>query len=115
PARVLIPLMMPNRLAMWIAILAALPGVGRAEPGALAQPISYALVVAGNRGGSGQAELRYAEEDAQRVVEVLTELGGYAPSNIRFVRQPHRADVLRELDELNARLLRHKEHGDKAT
>jgi hypothetical protein len=49
---------------------------------------TYAIVVGSNAGGPGQADLRYAEDDARRVAAVLTDLGGYPPDAVEVVVHP---------------------------
>jgi hypothetical protein len=75
-------------------------------PAAWAQPASdderagfLALVVGSNRPGPGQAPLGFAEDDARRVAEVLIELGGLAPQQVRVVLGPSRDELLAALDE----------------
>jgi hypothetical protein len=58
-------------------------------------PVTYALVVGSNAAGPGQVPLKYAEDDARRVAQILGELGGYQRANIDVVLQPTPA-VLRE-------------------
>ena len=64
---------------------------------------TYAIVVGSNAGGPGQAELRYAEDDARKVAQVLTELGGYSPAQVDVVVHP-------TPDQLRARLAELESH-----
>ncbi len=88
-----------------ILLIAALLGGAAAH----ADPIAtYAIVVGSNTGGAGQAELRYAEDDARRVGQLLVELGGYAPDQVEVVVHPT-PDELRDRlgklgDKVNADL-----------
>ena len=70
---------------------------------------TYAIVVGSNAGGPGQAELRYAEEDARRVGELLVELGGYKPEHFDVVVHPTpdqlRTRINKLADKLNADLV----------
>lgn len=50
--------------------------------------LRHALIVGANEGGRGLDPLRYAELDAQRVAEVLTELGGFDPAHIDVLYAP---------------------------
>jgi hypothetical protein len=82
------------RLASLIATCAVLAGTAHADDAP--PPIAtYAIVVGSNAGGPGQAELRYAEDDARRVAALLSELGGYPSDGIDIVVHPT-PDVLRE-------------------
>jgi hypothetical protein len=69
-----------HSLAAWLA-----PQLARAQ---LATSEGYAIVVGSNPGGPGQESLRYAEEDANRVADLLVELGSYPPQHI--LRLMHR-------------------------
>ena len=66
-----------------------LAGTAYAEtPPRPTEPTTYALVVGSNAGGPGQTTLRYAEDDARRVGDVLRELGETPRSNIDIVLSP---------------------------
>src|SRR6266545_1556512 len=87
-------------------LLAAL-GAAASPPGAAAQPAAadpaaFALVVGSNAGGTGQAPLRYAQDDASRMAEVLRDLGGYAADHIQLVLDPTRTQMVAALDLLTA-------------
>jgi antitoxin component YwqK of YwqJK toxin-antitoxin module len=75
---------------------------------ALAQPASdggvlrHAVVVGANDGGPTMEPLLYAERDAGRFVDVLTELGGFEASDVTLLRSPDR-------DELDSALRQHAE------
>lgn len=75
-----------------ICILLGLTAAAQAQSDGVA---TYAIVVGSNPGGAGQAALRYAEDDAQRVGKLLTELGGYAPDQVDVVLHPS-PDELRD-------------------
>jgi hypothetical protein len=75
-----------------LAILSCLLcGIARADD----TVATYAIVVGSNAGGPGQADLRYAEDDARRVAAVLTDLGGYTGDQVDVVVHPT-PDQLRE-------------------
>jgi hypothetical protein len=66
----------------------------------------YALVIGANVGWSQDRPLRYAEDDAEQVRDVLTSLGGFAADHVRLLADPDTAEVrglLRNLDRLAAR------------
>lgn len=46
----------------------------------------YALVIGNDRGDAGDVALRYAETDAQRVYDVLKDLGGFEPADMVLLR-----------------------------
>lgn len=48
----------------------------------------YAVVAGANAGWSSDRPLRYAEEDARRLAEVLVELGGVQPTDVTLLLEP---------------------------
>lgn len=96
-----------------VGILAVLlaSAAGGAEP---VRQASIALVIGSNRGGPGQQELRYAEDDARRVAEVLGTLGGYPPEHVQVLLRPGRAEVLAALDAVRARVRALQRDGKQA-
>jgi hypothetical protein len=81
------------RLLLTLAILVA------ASPAAAEAVATYAIVVGSNAGGPGQTDLRYAEDDARRMGQLLTELGGYRADQVDVVVHP-------SPDELRGRIAR---------
>ena len=77
-------------------------------------PLRYALLIGSNDGGPGQGRLRYAEDDARRVGEVLSTLGGYDESRIVRLLHPTPADVNAALARLHDRLAAHAAKGEQA-
>jgi hypothetical protein len=55
-------------------------------------------VVASSGVAEGQAVLRYADRDSDRVAEVLRELGDFPPASVRLVRQASPASLRAELE-----------------
>jgi hypothetical protein len=53
----------------------------------------YAIVIGANPGWASDRPLRYAENDAERVRDVLVGLGGFAPDRVVLLRDPDTADV----------------------
>jgi len=97
-----------------------LPGVGAAGAGlpALAptpseSTPSLALIIGTNRGGPGQTELRFAEDDARAVAAVLGTLGGYPPGRVQLLIRPTSKDVAQALDGLAARAAEARRQGDQ--
>lgn len=91
------------RAVLWMGLAWSLPRVAAAQP-APAAGEGFALVVGSNLGGPGQDSLRYAEQDAERVAEVLTSLGGYEPERVVRLVQPTSAELRAALDEAKARV-----------
>jgi hypothetical protein len=97
--------MPPRPLLAFLAIAAALaaPRAARADAPPADDLTAYAVVVGSNPGGPGQAELRFAEDDARRVAEVLRDVGGYRPGDVELVVRPDPAAVLAAIDRVAAR------------
>jgi len=64
----------------------------------------YAVVIGNNAGDSDEQRLRYAEDDARRVYEVLRELGGFRPENMLLLRSEDAESVRRSLISINDRI-----------
>jgi hypothetical protein len=64
----------------------------------------YALLVGSNAGGPGQADLRYAEADTERVADVLTSLGGYEKEHVERLLHPSAAQLQAALEHMRGQL-----------
>jgi hypothetical protein len=60
----------------------------------------FALVIGANAGWANDRPLRYAEADAERMKEVLVELGGFAPERVRLLKDPDTGALRAELEKL---------------
>ncbi|HEY0252662.1 MAG TPA: caspase family protein [Kofleriaceae bacterium] len=60
----------------------------------------YAIVIGSNPGWSQDRPLRYAENDAERVRDVLVSLGNFAPDRVELMRDPTTAEVRASLRRL---------------
>ncbi len=60
----------------------------------------YAIVIGSNPGWSQDRPLRYAENDAERVRDVLVTLGGFSPDRVELLRDPDTAEVRAALRKL---------------
>jgi caspase domain-containing protein len=67
-------------------------------------PHTYAVVIGSNAGGPGQGALRFAEADAQRMAEVLRELGHFDASDVRVLLHPDASQVFAAIDDVGARV-----------
>ena len=65
----------------------------------------YAVIVGNNAGDSDEQRLRYAEDDARRIYEVLRELGGFRPENMLLLRSEDAQSIRRSLISINGGLL----------
>jgi hypothetical protein len=64
----------------------------------------YALVIGNDRGDAGDLALRYAETDAQRVYDVLKDLGGFEPADMVLLRGEAAPRAQATLISLNDRI-----------
>jgi len=112
-----------RRIAHCLAALAALGSPAWAAPAAaetVAEPPlrstapSLALVVGSNRGGPGQSDLRYAEDDARAVAALLGSLGHYRAGDVDLLLRPSLHDVERALERLAARASEARRRGEDA-
>jgi hypothetical protein len=99
----------------WLAATILIAVRATAGPAMPPNPRAYALLIGSNPGGAGQDTLRFAESDARRVRQVLTELGGYAPQNVTLLVHPGTLEVRDALDELRARVEADHARGHDAT
>jgi hypothetical protein len=70
---------------------------------AAADPNRFALIVGDNRGERDEAQLRYAQSDAERLANVLKSLGGFEPQNVTVLAGTTADEVQRVLASLDAR------------
>lgn len=102
-------------LYAWLAIVMTVARAAIAAPSVPPNPRAYALLIGSNPGGPGQDTLRFAERDARRVRQVLTELGGYAPQNVTLLVHPGVPEVRDALEVLRARVEADHARGEDAT
>jgi uncharacterized caspase-like protein len=94
-----------------VAGLSARPAFADAEsPTAHA----YALLIGSNQGGPGQEPLHYAEDDAQKVGDVLTSLAGYAASDVQRLVKPSASELRAALDALQGKLSAAAQAGEQS-
>jgi hypothetical protein len=77
------------------------------------RPHAYAVVVGSNMGGGGQQPLHFAEDDAQRMAQVLRELGHFEAGDVRVLLHPNVSQVLGALDDLAARARAEASRGEQ--
>jgi hypothetical protein len=80
----------------------------------LPHPFAYGILVGSNEGGAGQQPLRYAEDDARRMAQVLKELGRYGTTDLRILTKPDGAKVLAAVDDVAAKMRAHQAKGEQA-
>ncbi len=69
----------------------------------------YALIIDANQGDAGELPLRYADDDAARVAQVLSTQGGVAPADLTRLSQPDANEVRVALGRLVERVARERE------
>ena len=93
-----------DRIARALLIVGLVPLLGAARSAAAAeQHDALALVVGTDRGGPGQSDLRFAEDDARHVAELLGTLGRYQPGRVELMLRPSLRQLQGGLDRLAAR------------
>jgi hypothetical protein len=98
-------------------LLCALPAGVSAQaaaqrPGPVAH--TYALLVGSNPGGDGQTELRYAEDDARRMAELLGQLGHFPAAQTTVLLGPDRGRLFAALNDIGQRLAEHRAQAEQA-
>ena len=90
---------------MRLALLApiALAAIVSSRPAA-ADVERYALIIGNNAGEVDEPRLRYAEDDAGRIHDVMRQLGGFRPENMVILRAEDAATARRALISLNDRI-----------
>jgi Caspase domain len=94
-----------------VALGIALGALGVARP-ATAEVVRYAVLVGEDQGLSGDRPLRFAETDAERVAEVLTDLGDLPAENQVLLRGKGAAAVRRAIITVNDRIRTTRRDGD---
>src|SRR5262249_4548885 len=98
PGRARLALLVPA--CSWAFTTAAAAAEPPAPP---PSPRALALLVGTNQGGPGQADLRFAEDDARHVADVLGHIGRADATGVELLLRPSLHDVEGALDRLAAR------------
>jgi hypothetical protein len=92
--------------------LATASAAGQAGQDALIRaapiPHTYALLVGSNPGGAGQITLRYAEDDARRMADVLEQVGKLSSAHVRVLLSPNPDAVRSALQSIGEALAVHR-------
>lgn len=64
----------------------------------------FALFIGANDGGQGRVELRYANNDASSIQDILTKMGGIESRNSIHITNPTPKKIINSLDKLSHRL-----------
>jgi hypothetical protein len=85
---------------LWAVVLAGLGASSTAH----ALVTRYALLIGNDRGAANQQKLEYAERDAERMYQVLRDVGGFDPANMVLLRGERAPVVEQTLVTLNDRI-----------
>jgi hypothetical protein len=77
-------------------------------------PYAYGILVGSNAGGPGQQTLRYAEDDAKKMADVLRQLGRYGQTDLQILAHPDGAKVLATVDDVAQKMKAHAAKGEQA-
>ncbi len=77
-------------------------------------PHAYGILVGTNVGGAGQQPLRYAEDDARRMADVLKQLGRYGDADLRVLVRPDGAKLFAAIDDIAAKIRADQAKGEQA-
>ena len=89
-----------KRARIWLITLASV----LLSFGARAEITRYAVIAGNDVGSPGEPALRYAESDAQKVLEVLRTLGEFRAENLVLLQGRGGSELQRALISLNARI-----------
>jgi hypothetical protein len=78
---------------LWVLLLCLVGTPASAEE-------RFALLIGSNIGWANDRPLRYAESDAERMRQVLVELGGFSPDRVYLLRDPSTEQVRARLESL---------------
>ncbi|WP_437658471.1 caspase family protein [Sorangium sp. So ce1182] len=82
--------------ACGLVVASAAPAEARVE--------RFAVLIGNNAGEKSEVELRYAENDAAKMYDVLKDLGGFPPANLVLLRSEGAETVRRTLITMNDRV-----------
>jgi hypothetical protein len=102
-----------HALGSLIAILVASGAYAASGADSVRDPSAYAILVGSRGGGEGQRDLRFAGLDAQRMAELLVELGRYQRDRIRLLLDPTTAEIWTAFDEVEAELAARSAAGER--
>lgn len=101
-------------LARLVGVLALLWVWLGAASAADAAVVRYAVIVGNNSGASDEQRLHFAEADAAKVLDVLTQLGRFSPENAVLLQGESPETVRRVLISVNDRIRNDVAAGDDA-
>jgi hypothetical protein len=93
-----------RHLVLGACALACAAGLAATAPAARAEVERYAVIIGHNTGAADEQRLRFAEDDAERVGELLGEVGGVPDENQVVLRGKSADQVRRALIATNERI-----------
>lgn len=99
-----------KRVSVIVGILAVLSSTAWSRD-AYATVERFALIIGQNRGAPGEVELRYAEDDANKMYDVLRQLGNFRAEHTVLMRGTDAAGVRLALRDLDRRIRAHHNSG----
>ncbi len=103
----------PLRPAFLACLAACFAGSWLASAGAHAGTQRIAVLVANHDGGEGLETLRYSSRDAERLRDVLTELGGFEQADILELHDKDSTDVVDTFDDVTRRIAQLRASGER--
>jgi hypothetical protein len=95
-------------IGRWLTAAAAAITLLAAAPNVLAEPVRI-LVAAGSKIGlPAERPLKFADNDAKRVRDVMTSLGGVKNEHAFYLTEPNRKDLFAALDRAKAEAQTHR-------
>ncbi len=96
------------------AIGLAWPLAARAQTPSVPHPHAYGIIVGNNTGGPGQTALRYAEDDATRMADVLRDVGRFGTTDLRVLAHPDGPKILATIDEVGQKVRENQQRGEQS-
>ncbi len=90
------------------AILGFALGLGCLESEALAEPVRLLVSAGSKQGLPAERPLKFADNDAKRVRDVMTSLGGVKSEHAFYLTEPTRADLFAAIEKAKAEAVRHR-------
>src|SRR3954466_13399425 len=78
-------------MRVWVIVVSVLLALGAMTPAHADQ--RYAVLIGASPGWSRDRRLGYAENDAERMRDVLVRLGSFAPDHVSLLRDPDTNEV----------------------
>jgi uncharacterized caspase-like protein len=101
---------MKSPAAFLLVLLSLLPASALADS-VTQSARAYAIVIGNNAGGAGQQNLRFAEDDARRLRDVLVDLSGYDLHPPLLLDSPSPEELWKAFDDIQARVRADQQKG----